>query len=198
MIRPHRRFCICGNTARMHRMVLINVSSTPSFHLRSSSAGNGATGGPPAFATRMSIRPNRLTVRATSDAICRGFVRSALTGTMSPACPSAPSRISFAACDRARRLREQITRWAPSRANPSAAALPSPWLAAHTMATRPCSPSSICPFPSSSFEPRSDPGSSATSSCPERRCESSSRRSRPETMPRLLRSPENPLHAGPS
>ena len=52
----------------MQRTVLIRLSVIPASHAESFSSGNVPNGGPPAFVTRMSIRPNFLTaVTDTKD-----------------------------------------------------------------------------------------------------------------------------------
>jgi len=99
-----------------------------------------AAGGPPALVTRMWIVPHfsitRRTIRATSSSL----VTSATMGRV-----SLPVLvwICAAACSNGSSFRAQSATRAPSRARPSAAALPSPLLDAQTSATLVFNPKSM-------------------------------------------------------
>src|SRR5215831_6607559 len=97
-------------------------------------------GGPPALATQISSRPKCAAVSATKRATSPGTVTSrARVKTSEPVSP----RTSAAAASSVDAVRAHNATFAPSRAKPSATALPSPWLPAATMATRSLRPRSI-------------------------------------------------------
>ena len=123
MILPQCCFCINGKTSRTRRMTLIIVRFTPSSHESSVRRSNDSTGGPPALFTRIWIVPNCLTTALTNFLISFEMLTSARKGNTSALVASA---ISAAVCSRSFLLREDMTTVAPSRANDSAAALPSP------------------------------------------------------------------------
>src|SRR5687768_4143352 len=113
-------------------------------HCSSVASAAWASGGPPELFTRMSSRPNRSTVAATSARIVMGWSRSpanAKTGT------PVLSRISCAAFSRSCCERLHSATVAPSAASTCAHARPSPLLAPPTIATLPFSSRSMCGLP---------------------------------------------------
>ncbi len=86
-------------------------------------------GGPPELFTSAKRRPKAATVASTSRVMSSAFVMSATVNCASRPVAALISATAF--CNSASRRPESITR-APSRANSSAAALPSPALDAQT------------------------------------------------------------------
>src|SRR6266542_2681350 len=136
-------FClrICGSARRVRRTAEKRVRSTAFCHAASSRSSNRPGGGPPAFTIMMSrawkdprafwtntSQPSRV---ARSAAIGRMFLFPVFRWMSSAAEAIADSS------------RLHIATFAPSRANSSAMARPSPFDAAATSATFPLSPRSI-------------------------------------------------------
>src|ERR1035438_5089813 len=125
-------------------MVLIRFSSAAACQSSTLVSAKLFDGGPPALATQMSRRPNCAAVAGTKARTCSYTVTStARVNTSTPV----SRRISSAVASSVDWVRAHSASFAPSRARPSATALPSPVLDAATSATRSFSPRSIWLFP---------------------------------------------------
>src|SRR6266576_4938664 len=139
-IEPPPPLRMCGSTRRVRRTAEKRVTPTAFCHAASSRSSKRPGGGPPAFDTRMSIVPN------LSTAVFTSFWQPASDPTSATVhCTSAPvfRCTSSAAARIAASSRLHITTRAPSRANSSATARPSPLLEAATIATLSRRPRSI-------------------------------------------------------
>src|SRR5579859_4984093 len=146
--RPQCLARMCGRHSRVRRMAARRFSSKADCQSASESVSNTPGFGPPALLNRMSTPPNRSTVVATTRSRSASWVTSAARPTTAaPADPAAPSAtaawISAAAAWIDASTRENITTLAPSTASARATPLPSPLLAAATIAVFPRKPRSI-------------------------------------------------------
>jgi len=132
-MRPNLRAIMPSTTARISMIGVTMFALTAACHAASSQSRKSPIGGPPALLTRMSGCGQAASTAARPS----GAVMSAATAsTRTPV----SSRISSAVASSASAPRALITRFTPSRASASAQPLPSPWLAAHTIALRPSMP----------------------------------------------------------
>src|SRR5207302_3182101 len=131
-IEPPPVLRMCGRTRRVRRTAEKSVMPTAFCHAASSRSSKRPGGGPPALETRTSIVPNLSTAVFTSF-----WQPSAVPTSATVHCTSAPVLrcTPSAAARMAASSRLHITTRAPSRANSSATARPSPLLDAATIVT---------------------------------------------------------------
>src|SRR5580700_755973 len=121
MNRPQWRRCMRGSTSRAKYTALNKVRFAAARHSSSVVSRNFLDGGPPAFVTQMSIRPNFCSTASTKSRTASSLVTSkARQKTSRP--DAAP--ISLAVRSRSAAVRAQIAISQPSFANSSAAARP--------------------------------------------------------------------------
>src|SRR6185503_2248988 len=143
-MRPQRRSFMPGRTCRANSIALKRVSRIASSHCSRVICSNVPAGGPPALVTRMSIRPNRSLPASTTRLIWFASVTSAGTArTCAPVLSAIVAATSANVCC----SRAQITSDAPSAANSSATARPSPRLPAAIRAVLFFSPRSTLLLP---------------------------------------------------
>src|SRR5437899_4195584 len=135
-IRPKRRAIIPSTVALIRKIGVSMLASSARSHASRSHSRKSPGGGPPALFTRMSGLGHA----------CSSAVRTASVVT-SPATvvtrTPVASRISFAVASRASLVRAFIVMFTPSRASDMAQPLPSPLLAAQTIAFLPLIPRSM-------------------------------------------------------
>src|SRR5579864_1087554 len=138
--RPQRLCCMRGSTSRAKYTVLSSVRSIAARHSSSVMSRNFFAGGPPAFVTHISIRPNLCSTASTKLLTDSKFVTFSACRKI---CAPLARSISAAVRSSSSAVRAQIATWQPSLANSSATARPNPLLAAATIATRPLNPRSM-------------------------------------------------------
>src|SRR5450631_762217 len=142
MTRPQCLARMDGRHSRVSRMADIRLSSNAPCQSSSVRVSNMPGFGPPALLKRTSTLPNESTVVLTTCSRSAIRVTSAASPRTRVCCPAAACTCSAAAWI-AGRIRENMTTFAPSAASACATPLPSPWLAAATIAVLPRSPRSI-------------------------------------------------------
>src|SRR5215510_8431568 len=135
-MRPNFRAIIPSTVALIRKIGVSMLASRARSHTSRSHSRKSPGGGPPALLTRMSGFGHA----------CRSAARTASV-VMSPATvvtrTPVVSRISFAAASSASLVRAFMVTFTPSRARDMAQPLPSPLLAAHTIAFLPLMPRSM-------------------------------------------------------
>ncbi len=135
-MRPNFCACMLSMVRRISSIGASMLASSALIHSSRRHSRKSPAGGPPALVTRMSGLGHAAKVASRPASV---VMSPATAMTFAPVA----ARISAAAASSASAPRAVITSSTPSRANDMAQALPSPLLAAHTMALRPRIPSSI-------------------------------------------------------
>ena len=140
--RPQCLARMCGRHSRVSLIADMRFSSKADCQSSSVNESNVPGFGPPALLNRMSTEPNRSTAVCTTRSRSAGRVTSAASPTtVEPSVATACT--SLAAARIAASSRENMTTFAPSAASARATPLPSPLLAAATIAVFPRNPRSM-------------------------------------------------------
>ncbi len=135
-MRPKRLVIMPSTVALIRKIGVSMLASSARSHASRSHSRKSPGGGPPALLTRMSGLGHAWSSAARTASV---VTSPATVVTRTPVA----SRISFAAASSASLVRALIVRFTPSRASDMAQPLPSPLLAAQTIAFLPLIPRSM-------------------------------------------------------